>query len=187
MLLSEFLKEVYWKLFAALASAQPNLIKVAFVAEVLGDSDRQVEVLHSMPPVARHKDSFTRVLHTFDDDRQAISAIWPFCFFQPRQNFIEILNRLIIFALLKKMLSAHQWLRDSWTWWHHDPSLVATDTRVPCWCAKWVLMHLTTWSLWSNQEPSVWWCFLLSELIKENKGKISRKNKIDGSEIVFES
>ena len=76
MMLLKLVQEANRELLASLASTEPHLVEVSLVAEILCDGDGQVQVEYAMPPVAWNEDGFTRVLHTFDDDREAIRSLW---------------------------------------------------------------------------------------------------------------
>jgi len=157
-------QESHRELLAPFASTEPNFVEVAVICEVLSDGNRQVQVQDSVPPVAGDKDSLTGVLHAFDNCRQPIGSFGSLNVLEPGEHLIKVLDRLVIFAFLQQMFTSHQLLGHTWAWWHHDPAFMATDTRVPGWGSKRVLMDLTARSEGTNQEPSMGRSFLLSEL-----------------------
>lgn len=65
----EQLQEFHGQLLASLASAQPNTFEVAYVADILGYCNCQVQVENRMPPVTRHEHRLAWVLNAFDPVR----------------------------------------------------------------------------------------------------------------------
>ena len=144
VVLAQLLEELYRELLTPAASSQPNLFKVAFVAEVLSDCNCEVEILHSVPPVAWNEDGLTWVLHSFNDYRQAIGALRSLCSLKTWQHFVEVVYCLFLLTGLQQVFTANKLLSDVRAWWHQYPALVTTNARVPGRCSEWVLMHLTT-------------------------------------------
>ena len=67
VVLTQLLEELYRELLTPAASSQPNLFEVASVAEVLGDCNCEVEILHSVPPITRYEYRLAGVLDSFND------------------------------------------------------------------------------------------------------------------------
>ena len=163
------LQEADRELLTALARLEPDLLEVAIVAEVLRNGNRQVQVLHSVPPLARYKDGLAGILHALDDDWEAVGALRALGSLHSWQEFVEVLDGLIIFTPLSQMLAADQLFSDSWTWWHKNPAFVPADACVPGRCSKRVLMHLTSRASWSDQEPSMRWRSILPKLSNKSQ------------------
>ena len=66
---SKSLEELDGEFLTVSASLQPYLLKVAIVAKVLCNRYSQIQVLNAMPPLTRHKDGLTRILHALDYHR----------------------------------------------------------------------------------------------------------------------
>lgn len=115
---------------AACPSEYPDTLEVAFVADVLCDGDRGVEVEDTVPPSTRDEDGLTWVLN-------ALNHVWQLAFgvilslLEPWEGEIEVVDSLIILALLDQVLAADEFLGDAWAWREHHPPLVALDGCVP--------------------------------------------------------
>ena len=84
-----------------------------------------------MPPISRYEDGLTRILHSFNYDREFVATIGSFGSFQSWQNFVKVLNRLVIFTLLDKMVTADELFSDAGTWRNKNPAFVASNACIP--------------------------------------------------------
>jgi hypothetical protein len=119
------------ELLATLSSSLPDSVEISNVAEVLSDGNREIEIKNSVPPVARHEDSISRVLNSFNPVWNFSSAVWTFLLFKAWQNEVEVLDGLVVFPSLDKVLATDKVLGYHLARWDHQPPLVAADARVP--------------------------------------------------------
>lgn len=84
-----------------------------------------------MPPVGRHEDSLSRVLHALNDFFEQTIALRSIMFFDSREHKVEVLDGLIIFVALHEIFTSHYSLGNSFRRWYHDPSLVPGYRCVP--------------------------------------------------------
>ena len=171
----QLVEESNCELLTALASAEPNFVEVAFIAEVLGDSDREIEVQHTMPPVAWHENRLTWVLDTLDYDGKSIGTLRALLLLESWQDFVEILYSFVIFALLEQMLTTDEFLIYARARWHQDPAFMAANARVPSRRTKWILMNLAAGAPRPDQEPPVRWRLLFSHLHRHKQRLIHGK------------
>ena len=108
----------------------PYSLKIAFIAEVLRDRNRVVEVEHAVPPAAGHEDRLPRILNALHHVWQL--AIWmTLRFLQPRQDEVKVVDGLVVFAFVHQMLSSNKLFGYSGSRWKHDPSLMTLNGGVP--------------------------------------------------------
>ena len=53
-----------------------------------------------MPPVTRNEDGLSRVLHSFNDNRESIGALGSFLLLEARQDFVKVVDRLFLLTRL---------------------------------------------------------------------------------------
>ena len=137
--------------FPSLASSwPPNSIKAIMSHDILGDSNRIIQINDSMPKTPWNKHCLSRSLDKLYDF-QLLSTIFLLNFWQ---NLNEIVNRFILIFSISKFLAFYDRFRHLWGKKH--PSFMTDKWGIPCWCHKWVCMYSGTRSLGSHYEPELY-------------------------------
>lgn len=93
-------EELDRELLTSLAGADPHTLEVSVVADILGYCDGEVQVKDRVPPVAGHEHRLTRVLNALNPVWNHPASARSFLLLQPGKNKVEVLDCLIVFALL---------------------------------------------------------------------------------------
>ena len=71
-----------------------------------------------MPPIARNENGLSRVLHSFNDSWQAICALGSFGCLESGQDFVKVVDCLVLLTGLSEVFATYKFLGDAGAWWH---------------------------------------------------------------------
>mmetsp|Transcript_92642 Transcript_92642/g.215266 ORF Transcript_92642/g.215266 Transcript_92642/m.215266 type:complete len:305 (-) Transcript_92642:618-1532(-) len=155
-------------LFSLLPSLLPDHSEVVRPAVVLRNGNGVVEVQHTMPPIARHKDDVSRALDAFINLQLGVGAL------DPWQYEVKVHDGFVIFAAAYDVSPLHNLfglLRIK-----EHPALAAVCDGVPSRGTQGVGVHRRARTLRPNAEPAVWRpCIIVHEsqpVMREEVGQL---------------